>query len=337
MPAIAAEQAQQYLVTRHPDARLSDFQHVNSGWESDIYAFTLHFAGGMARRLILRLFSGQEVGAKAAREAAGMERLYQVGYPVPQVMLYESDPAPLGAPFIVMEAIAGQALWPLLSSLEGAAQAALLDRFCGVVAQLHRLDWQPFTPHAARYAADPAAILDDYLADVRQWYRTFAVEGFLAVADWLDAHRTAIHFRPAVVHQDFHANNVLLGDDDRLTVIDWTQLSVADYRADLAWTLTIMADLGIPGWRKALLAGYERAAGHPVENLDYFSVMAYCKLIASTIVSLRVGPESQGLRSESADSIAGQMPALRHLCRRIQSITGLVVPEIAEFLGEGAG
>jgi aminoglycoside phosphotransferase (APT) family kinase protein len=72
------------------------------------------------------------------------------------------------------------------------------------------------------------------------------VGGFLSILDWLQDHRSEFDFQPAVVHLDFHANNVFLCRDDRLVVIDWTQITVADYRADLSWSLMIMGDFGQP-------------------------------------------------------------------------------------------
>lgn len=313
---------------------MSNLQYVQSGWECDIYAFTLDNHTGGHRDWILRLFRGEDAAEKAALEARGLRQLHAAGYPVPEMLLVEGDETILGKPFIIMEKLDGQALWGVLASAVPPQDCDLLDQFSRLCAHLHRLDWRPFTDQAARYEADPTAILDDWLAARRQLYADFGVEGFLAVNDWLEAHKNRITVRPAVVHLDFHANNVLLCRDRRMAVIDWTQLAVSDYRTDLSWTLMIMGDHGQPHWRETILDSYARAAEHPVEHLDYFGVIADVKRVASTVISLRVGPEKLGMRPETAEKMRQEGADLHRLYERLRTITGVVVPEVEATLQE---
>jgi aminoglycoside phosphotransferase (APT) family kinase protein len=244
------------------------------------------------------------------------------------VLLSEGDVSILGKPFIVMEKLEGRVLWPVLDEISPSQAIDLVEEFGRLLAQLHRLDWRPFTEQAALYEANPAAILDELLASLRQLYTEFDVGGFLAVVDWLESHKAMIEVQPAVVHLDFHANNVFLCGDGRLAVIDWTQIGVFDYRTDLCWTLMIMGEFGRPQWAEQILQAYQEAASHPVTNLDYFNVLTYIKLLASTVISLKESPEKLGLRAETAESIAPQLPVLRKLYGRVQGITGLTIPEI---------
>lgn len=323
-----------YLGQHYPTATPSELHLLSGGWESDIYAFTLTFNEGQTRHLILRLLLGQDGADKAVRERNGLLQLHRAGYPVPEVFLCETDPQVLGHAFIIMERLEGQGLWGVMSSVDPDREATLLDQFGQIVARLHQLDWRPFTEQAALYDASPATLLDEWLIKSRRLYTEFEVDGFLRVADWLDTHKKDIVVRPAVVHLDFHANNVLLGPDDRMTVIDWSQLAVADYRQDLSWTLMIMGDHGKPGWREALLADYTQAAGHPVEHLEYFNVISAVKLLASTVISLKVGPEVLGLRPQTEDTRKEQALYLRTLSQRVEEITGLRVPEVDAALAQ---
>jgi aminoglycoside phosphotransferase (APT) family kinase protein len=165
-------------------------------------------------------------------------------------------------------------------------------------------------------------------------YTQFDVVGFLAIIDWLEIHKFDITVQPAVVHLDFHANNVFLCNDDHLAVIDWTQIAVSDYRTDLSWTLMIMGDFGQPHWGERILQAYTRGAKNPVEKLDYFNVITYTKLLASTIISLRTSPKELGMRPETVESIQQQAPILDMLSRRIQNITGLSIPEVETALSQ---
>jgi aminoglycoside phosphotransferase (APT) family kinase protein len=330
----SARGLQDYLVIHYPNASISDFTYLSGGWECDIYAFTLTLTDGKPRDLILRLYMGNDGVEKTAHEGGGLRQLFEAGYPVPETFLYETDSTVLGNPFIIMEKLDGQGLWAAMSNATRQQESQLLDQFGRLIAQLHRLDWRPFTEQAARYQAIPGAVLDDLLASYRRLYSEFEVEGFLAILDWLETHKTAISAQPAVVHLDFHANNIFLHGDGRMTVIDWSQITVADYRCDLSWTLMIMGDHGKPGWREHILDAYIRAAGHPVEQLDYFNVISYTKLLASTVISLRVGPEKLEMRPETIETMKQQGDSIKLLSRRIHAITGVTVSEVQTLLDQ---
>ncbi len=322
------ERLQAYLAGRTPGAVISDFQFLASGVESDVYAFALQLYGGDAKFFVLRLYPGEGAIQKMTREARGLDQLHQARFPVPAVLLSEPDAAILGKPFTILEKLEGRVLWPLLAGAAPSRASDLLDRFGGLLARLHQLDWRPFTEQADLYEANPAAILDEWLASSRQLYTQFDVGGFLAILDWLERHQSDVAIQPAVVHLDFHANNVFLCNDDRLAVIDWTQIAVSDYRADLSWTLMIMGDLGQEQWGERILQAYRLALGKPVEKLDYFKILTYTKLLASTVISLRTSPKELGMRPETAKSAKQQAPILKMLSQRIQNLTGLTVPEV---------
>jgi len=321
-----------YLTGRYPGAVISDFQFIKSGWESDVYSFALHLPANPPRWLVLRFYPGEGGVAKLIREAGGLRQLQRAGYPVPAVLLHEADAAFLGRPFSIMERLEGTTLWPVLVGAPPCQARHLLDRFSGLLARLHQLDWRPFTEHAALYEANPTAILDELLASSRWLYRHFDVGGFLAIVDWLQTHASDVAVQPAVVHQDFHANNVLLCNDDRLAVIDWTQIAVSDCRTDLSWTLMIMGDYGRPEWGERIMQAYGRAAACPPDDLTYFSVIAFAKLLASRVICLKAGPEQLGLHPGTADATRAELHILRKLSQRVRDITGITIPEVESAL-----
>ncbi len=327
--ATAALQA--YLSTQDPTARVTSFERVSGGWECDIYGFTLARADGSQQDLILREYLGEDSIPKMLRESSGLRQLRRAGYPVPEVFFHEKETSILGKPFLIMEKLEGQTLWGKLLTVPPEQEHELIQQFGALIAQLHRLDWYPFTEHAARYEADSAAILHDVIAASRQQYQQFGVAGFLAVTDWLDAHRHDFTLQPAVVHLDFHANNVFWCTDGTLKVIDWSQCSVSDYRHDLSWTLKIMGDHGLPHWYDAILEAYQRAAGHEVTHLDYFHVINDSKYLSSTVIALEIGAEKVGLRPGSL-TLEEEAQPLRHTYQRMQRITGVSLPEVETLL-----
>ena len=113
---------------------------VGAGWETEIYSFDIEYwlAAQVRRKgLVVRLYPGDGASAKAAHEFRGMRQLYDSGYPVPRVLALEGDGSPLGRPFILMERIDGEILWPLLMNSTGGHQQQLLTLFCELFVRLH--------------------------------------------------------------------------------------------------------------------------------------------------------------------------------------------------------
>ena len=199
------------------------------------------------------------------------------------------------------------------------------------MAQLHQLDWRLFTENPEIFEEHPARLLDETISQYRSLYTKYNLKGFLQITDWLDTHKHEVSVRPAVVHQDFHANNVFLCSDDQLFVIDWTQFAVSDSRIDLAWTLLIMGDFGKADWGKQILDAYV-SSNEPIEQFDFFHAIVIMKLLASAVISFHFSPEELGLRPEAVELTKEQLSIYKQLSQRIRSITGITIPELEEML-----
>jgi aminoglycoside phosphotransferase (APT) family kinase protein len=327
-----ADRLSLYLTVRYSDALVSNFNFLVSGFESEIYTFQLQRSPSLQQNYVLRLFIGEGATEKLIREARGLSLLQKAGYPVPGLLLQEAEPEILGRPFEIIEKLEGQALWPALASAESHQQDQLLARLGSLLAQLHHLDWRLFTENPDVYEKHPNLFLEEIISQYRSLYTKYKLSGFLQILDWLDVNKQEISVRPAVVHQDFHANNILLGSNHQLFVIDWTQCAVSDYRIDLAWTLLIMGDLGNPDWGKQILNAYASAFNDPIDHLDYFNVLVMMKLLASTVISFHFSPEEVGLRPETLELTKEQLSIYKQLSQRIRNITGLTVPELEDLL-----
>ena len=317
------DRLQNYLAERYPEASIAGFEFMTSGFESELYAFNLLGISSTPKPFVLRLFPGEGAFQKITREARGLQLLHQAGYPSPELFGYEGDPAYLDMPFMLIERLSGGPLWPILAQADPEQAQHLLERFGHLQAQLHQLDWRPFTDQAALYETNPSLVLDERLAALQQEYIQNDAQEFLEILDWLENHKADMIVQPAVVHLDFHANNAFLCQDNRMVIIDWTQISVADFRLDLTWTLMIMSDYGQASWGEQILKAYCQASEQPVEHLDYFYVMTYLKLLSSTIISLKSGPDKLGMRPETLKSMKEQATSLRRLFERIQDLTQL--------------
>jgi len=328
---------QAYYAAAFPDrqgVQVGGLTRINAGWESDVYAFVAEYGPAGARQrkeLILRIYPGNDAYHKSAREFHGMRQLRRAGYPVPGVLLLERECSPFGQPFLLMEKIQGQEMWPsLFRSLPG-KQRTLLTLFCELFVQLHDLDRRPFVDDAAGYDVEgaPYVLVDRFLSMARSFLMRFSKPDFLPILEWLEARRGDVPCaRPSVVHLDFHPANILLRDDGSAVVLDWTQVGVSDARFDLAWTLLLVGAYEGTAWRERVLREYERLAGNPVEQLGYFDVAACLKRLLSVVVSLSDGAEELGMRPGAEAVMKAQIGALHVVYDLLLERTGIWVAEV---------
>ncbi len=313
--------------------RVSDLANISAGWESEMYSFNVeHGPAGERQReeLVLRIYPGNDAHTKSAREFHGMSQLHKAGYPVPEVLVLGREDSPFGKPFVIMERIEGQILWPLLFGSPEEKQRELLTLFCKLFVQLHALEWRPFVRDAARYdTGDPYTFVDRELDKWRSYIARFPNSDFLPLMEWLESRRSQVPcLRPSPIHWDFHPGNVLLRDDGSAVVIDWTQLDISDSRFDLAWTLVLVSSYEGPEWRERILGEYEHLAGARVEQMGYFEVAACFKRLGSVALSLSYGPEKLGMRPGAEGVMKQQMGAIKRVYDLLLERTAIRVAEV---------
>jgi hypothetical protein len=114
-------------------------------------------------------------------------------------------------------------------------------------------------------------------------------------------------------------------------VVDWTQVDVSDSRFDLAWTLLLVSTYEGRVWYERILHEYERLAGVKVEQLAFFEVFACLKRLYSVVASLTYGPETLGMRPETAAIMLQQLGASKRVYDLLLERTGIKVPEVEEL------
>ncbi|CAL9285046.1 MULTISPECIES: phosphotransferase family protein [unclassified Streptomyces] len=227
------------------------------------------------------------------REHRVLSALYPTAVPVPRPLLLCEDEAVLGAPFYVMDFVPGTPyrtaaqLAPLGAERTRAAVLGLVD----TLVELHAVDQEAV---GLGDFGRPDGFLDRQL---RRWGKQLAASRGRELAG-IDELHAALGRElpdspaPAVVHGDFRLDNVLIGDDDRITaVLDWEMSTLGDPLTDLGLLVMYSTPLDVPG---AVISTTATAAGHPpagelveryaarsgrdVSRLSWYTAFAWFKL-----------------------------------------------------------
>ena len=248
---------------------------LTGGWANSLYTVTLPPAGSEAAlpaTSVLKLYEPDARGSEhARREWRALTELRAVDYPVPGVLVFEPDAGHLGRPFIVMEHLPGAPFWDVFEAADAVARAELTGSFAARLVTLHELDPNRLDPAAGLMG--PYDYIDTELARLRRDCAESAHPALARILPWLQRRGTAVPCdRPAILHRDYHAWNVLVTGTDELWVIDW-DWQIGDARFDLAWTCMLMDRSGASAFSDAVRDEYGRRSDRPLDDLDFFEVL----------------------------------------------------------------
>ena len=313
--------------------RASQPVFLTAGWESDIYSFDLDYvADGVARRdgLVLRLYSGARAAGKASHEFGVTRGLHAAGYPVPRPRLWHAGGEPAAAPFLVMERIDGDVMWPLMKAASASRRAELIGQFCELAARLHQMDTHALEPQGS---TNPYRHIDSLLLGARDMLNRHPQLGLQPALDWLLARRDSVPcLKASVLHWDFHPSNVIVRADGSAVVIDWTGGRISDARFDLAWTLLLTNAYAGSAMRDSVLAGYERHWGARVDQLIFFEVVACVRRLFDIGLSLSQGAEAMGMRAGAAEQMRQYWQPIERVYALLRGHTGLSLPAVEAML-----
>ncbi len=250
------------------DPDVSRPRRLTGGASRETWSFTASVAGGPARRLVLRRDPpgiGRPDGM--ALEAASIAAAHAAGVAVPRLVDSGTDPAVLGAPYLITEHVDGETI---------ARRLLREDRYAaareGLAAELGRTLARI---HAIPRAAVPGLPAADPLEHLRETYDALGepLPTIEIAMRWLDRHRPAA-VAPTVVHGDFRTGNLIVDPSGLRAVLDWEVVHRGDPREDLGWLCVKCWRFGSPlpaggfGTVGQLLDGYAEVAGWRPDPAD---------------------------------------------------------------------
>lgn len=338
------------LLAPYLGSALERLRLLAEGWETIIFEFATRSASvrlpsSAARRLlILRFYRGGGAVLKAAREFSVIERLKSARFAVPAPYLVETDPAPLGAPFMVMERLQGGPLFrtdnfPLAFKTFSLAFLA----FVRAQARLHRLAPEAIAQGpGCGFVVSPRLpasmpLIERALATLAERIESGALSGMREALAALSERAPKFRAAAAVpVHLDYHPRNVIVRGLSVTGVIDWCNADLGDRHFDAAMSSVILSTsvFDEPRWMRDNVAGnslrrlftalylplYHALAGLELERLRFYQGLA-AMLRLSMLATMRLGgSEGLGFRAQAVDEVSPSL--LRVLARYARKKTG---------------
>lgn len=229
------------------------------------------------------------------REFRVLHALRDSGVPVPRAIALCEDDALIGAPFYVMDRVAGRVVREVADVDLTPAQA----RACSLslVRTLARLHQAPYAELGLEGFGRPDGYVERQVARWHdQLHRSRVRE--LPALDALGrrlAARVPASAHASILHGDYRIDNVLLdpADPGRITaVLDWEMATLGDPLADLGMLLMywgepgetfasgVHAIMAQPGFlrRDEVVDAYREQTGWPLDALDFHVAFAHFKL-----------------------------------------------------------
>ncbi len=233
------------------------------------------------------------------REARLLRALAATHARVPRVLAVADDDGVIGAPFYVMEHVAGTvvstAVPPALDSPQ--ERRRMSEELVDALVEVHAVDWRACG--LEDFSHDPDGYLERQLRRFGSLWAVLKTREIAAVEEvgaWLLEHLPASG-SPTVVHGDYRLGNTMMAADApaRLVAIfDWEMATVGDPLADLGYLCSMWVqhdDPPLPALfefggvtrtdgflgRDELVARYEERSGRAMTDIRWYRALALWK------------------------------------------------------------
>ena len=264
------------------------------------------------------------------REAAVLEALEPVGFPVAHLYGLCEDESVIGASFYVMDCVEGRVFWDAtLPQVSRAERASYFDALNQTIAQLHTVDYEAvglgsFGRPGNYFERQIGRWTKQYLAD-EEAGRDPNMD---RVIEWLPRHIPAGD-ETSIVHGDFRCDNVIFHPQEPrvVAVLDWELSTLGHPLADFIYHAMMyrmpprylaglvgsdLAALGIPSEAEYIEAYCRRTGRESIPALDFYFTFSFFRIAA-----IFHGIKGRVLRgtaaSASARERAESFPALAEL------------------------
>lgn len=273
------------------------------------------------------------------REYRLIRALYPTGFPVPRPHALCEDPEVIGAPFYVMDLVAGRTFWNgRLPDQSPEERRAIYEVMIAALARLHSLD------PVAIGLGDYGAAGNYFERQVRRWTRQYRA----AETERIEEAERLIEFLPrtvpeqtrlSVIHGDYRIDNIIYAPDrpEVAAVLDWELSTLGDPLADftylvMQWEMpaeagsagllgTDFAASGIPDLFEATRLYCAAAGRDGVPDLDWYFAYNLFRLIG-IVQGIKKRFLDGNASSAKAEEMASRVPMLAQAAWRFAERAG---------------
>jgi aminoglycoside phosphotransferase (APT) family kinase protein len=262
--------------------RVSGSRVLSGGRSKQTILVQLQGAQGLPQTVVVRQdWSSAVTGTSVVSEYALLKGVFKAGLRVPQPLLLEKSPEPLGGPFLVVTPMPGGAQGDIFAPPRSEALALQLAE---QLALLHRL---PTAPFSALEVPTEAYAPEQLRAGLQGFRALNGQLGFpsrtIEIAlDWLERNIECVKGGKALLHNDLGFHNFLVDGERLSAILDWELAHIGNPAADLGYIRDWVGQM-MP-WSRFMEA-YRKAGGPGIDKatLDFYTlwcgVRLYCLLL----------------------------------------------------------
>ncbi|MHA1552424.1 MAG: phosphotransferase family protein [Candidatus Heimdallarchaeaceae archaeon] len=258
-----------------PDnSKLNNYRQLQGGADTAIFEISFK---NHSKKYIQRIFRPKVSYEEAEFEYSVQKTLFENGINVPKTYLMKLTPNTRERSYFIMEKIEGTRLDQVFDrNPEQLMQ--LIEKLLQELHKIHTIDPkllpQILLPDIQK---NPFAIIDQILKRRKSVIERFPKElnELKPVIDWLEDNKTNNPCKKLVViHGDYHPLNIIVQEDQKFQILDWTGVHISDFRMDLGFPVVAISGLAKMNLAPMIANTYEQISGSKVENLPYFMILA---------------------------------------------------------------
>ena len=310
--------------------RVSNFEELTEGWETDIYSFTIAYEQSGQTKMkeyVIRFYFGEGQNHQAEKEFNTMRLVRKQHLGVPEVLMVQLENSIFGQAFIIMDKIMGPTMADLVKSISHKETRRELSTMANNFVQLHAI--KPvaiFSQHKGLNGNYLSGLLEAMETTVKK----YDIKEFLPILEILQngvAKVDRVHI--TLIHNDFHPQNILVQNDSvKHFIIDWSFAAVGDFRLDLAWTMLLIGTMVGREYRADFLKAYEDASGMKVNHFRFFEILKLSQRML-TILTWLDDRVKIPVRKVTKDAIRGDYKIhVTNVYDRLIEITEVPLPTI---------
>jgi aminoglycoside phosphotransferase (APT) family kinase protein len=234
------------------------------------------------------------------REARVIGALDGRGVRVPTVLAVGDDESVIGAPFFIMEKVAGVVMADSLPDQFATPEERrrIADELIDALVEMHGADWRAA---GLEGFGKPQGYLERQLrrfTGLWEHNKTREIDAIETVGEWLRSNLPESG-EATVVHGDFRLGNTMYAHDAParlIAIFDWEMATIGDPLADVGYLCALWTQASDPGGglrehlgkvtrqegfptREELIARYQEGSGRSVADLRWYMTLAVWKSI----------------------------------------------------------